>query len=316
MLNFQQLSSSILLTGATFVLISQSAWADVVEITKVDLKPTDNGIEIILVTTNSESLQVILPYQGVGNTNKYVAQIPNMQLNLPDKPTFREDNPTANIDYIAIRPDSRNENVQIVVSLSTGTITPPKIKPESGRLILSFNIAETTVSAPSSDSTQASESEQAPSTTEPSTVAPSKPEDSQPTTDDQKTDREQPSTPSGAELILGNWLAEDTSIQPRGFIFEKNNKLIVVYQSYSGAFTIEGEYSIREKIGDYTAIDLIINNRTIETIFQIVDNNQGGKVLSMELMGLKKDEDRPTEITPKRERKFNNIQDRSGLYIN
>ncbi len=113
-----------------------------------------------------------------------------------------------------------------------------------------------------------------------------------------------PSTASEAELILGNWVTEDKSIQPLGFIFETDNKLIVVYQSSSGVFTMERKYKIGKKTGSYTAIDLIMNNRTIETIFQIIDDNQGSKLLRMELLSLSNDENRPTEITPKRERRF------------
>ena len=46
-----QLLPSFLLVGAVTALIAQPAFAQVIEVTAVKLNPTENGIEVILVTS-------------------------------------------------------------------------------------------------------------------------------------------------------------------------------------------------------------------------------------------------------------------------
>ncbi|PSB26432.1 AMIN domain-containing protein [Chlorogloea sp. CCALA 695] len=75
-----QLLTSFLLAGAV-ILISQPVFAQAIEVTKVEVNPTENGIEIILETPAGEQLQVLPRIDG----NTYIADIPNTQLRLQGK---------------------------------------------------------------------------------------------------------------------------------------------------------------------------------------------------------------------------------------
>jgi len=92
-----QLLPSFLLAGA-LILISQPAFAQIIQVTRVKLNPTENGIEIILETPAGEQLQVLPRIDG----NTYIADIPNTQLNLQGGNTFRQDNPTEGITLVTV----------------------------------------------------------------------------------------------------------------------------------------------------------------------------------------------------------------------
>lgn len=78
MKQLQLLQGFWLATAVTTVLVAQPAFAQVVQVTGVQLNSTDTGIEIILETPAGEELQVLPRTDG----NTYIADIPNAQLRL------------------------------------------------------------------------------------------------------------------------------------------------------------------------------------------------------------------------------------------
>lgn len=287
MFKFRQLSSAILLTGAVSILTTKTAWANVVEIIDIEIKLINNGVEVIYQTTNGEIIKE--------------EQIIKSQKNNTPLTTDTQDGKITNpITYSVIITNAKLKNNRILENipkpnsnnLNYVLLEKDLIGENKNNIKMEFHYASNKTSSTNTTQLNPPEIKITQSKSENNQLAVNKP--------DKKSD-----SSSETMLILGNWLAENRSIQPKGFSFEENNKLIVVYQSSSGAFTVEGKYNIGQKIDSVTSIDLIINDRIIETIFQIVDGN----VLSMELMGLNKGENRPTKITPKRERKFKKVDD-------
>ena len=77
--------------------VSQAA-TDVVSVTDVKVSTTNKGIELILVTANSEKLQVSPKTKG----NSYVVDIPNAKLQLAGGKTFRQSNAFAGITEVKV----------------------------------------------------------------------------------------------------------------------------------------------------------------------------------------------------------------------
>ncbi|MHC5861678.1 TonB-dependent siderophore receptor [Nostoc sp.] len=77
--------------------ISQ-ATTSVVSVTDVKVNTTDKGIELILVTPNSEQLSVSPKTEG----NSYIANIPNAQLQLANGQSFQQSKPVAGIELITV----------------------------------------------------------------------------------------------------------------------------------------------------------------------------------------------------------------------
>lgn len=129
-----QLLTSFSLAGAV-ILISQPVFAQAVEVTKVEVNPTENGIEIILETPAGEQLQVLPRIDG----NTYIADIPNTQLRLKGSNTFRQDNPTEGITAVTVTNGNAN-SIQVTV---TGSQNVPKVElfDSDNGLIFSFTSA-------------------------------------------------------------------------------------------------------------------------------------------------------------------------------
>ncbi len=77
--------------------ISQ-ATTSVVSVTDVKLNITDKGIELILVTPNSEQLSVSPKTEG----NSYIVNIPNAQLQLASGESFQQSKPAAGIALVTV----------------------------------------------------------------------------------------------------------------------------------------------------------------------------------------------------------------------
>lgn len=70
----QQLFNSFWIAAAS-VLISSPAFSQVVQVTNVQLNPTENGLDVILETPAGEQLQVLTRSEG----DVLIADIPNTQ---------------------------------------------------------------------------------------------------------------------------------------------------------------------------------------------------------------------------------------------
>jgi hypothetical protein len=85
----KQLERNDISINAADLLVQQPNNNAIVQISEVKINPTDTGVEIILVTTESENLQITTNSEG----NSYVVEIPNAQLNSPDGQPFRAQKP-------------------------------------------------------------------------------------------------------------------------------------------------------------------------------------------------------------------------------
>jgi iron complex outermembrane receptor protein len=159
-----QLLPSFLLVGAVTALIAQPAFAQVIEVTAVKLNPTENGIEVILVTSAVKQLQVLPRI----DSNTYIADIPNTQLRLPSGNTFRRDNPTEGITAVTVTQAANSIRVTV-----TGSEVVPKVElfDSDEGLIFSFTPAAPDTQAqqpPTPQTPEGVETENQTETTQPS----------------------------------------------------------------------------------------------------------------------------------------------------
>ncbi|MDF5726511.1 MAG: TonB-dependent siderophore receptor [Rhizonema sp. PD38] len=103
-------------------LIAQQspATTDVLSVTDVKVNTTDKGIELILVTANSEKLQVLPKIQG----NTYIADVPNAKLQLASGESFRRSNLVAGITEIIVA-NTNNNTLRLTI---VGKQSPPQVK--------------------------------------------------------------------------------------------------------------------------------------------------------------------------------------------
>ena len=106
-----QLLNCSWITGAIAVLAAQPAWAQTAQVTAVQLSSTPNGLEILLETTGGASTLV----QSSGAGQRFVAEITNAQLRLPQGNTFRLNNPTRDITSVSITTLDTNR-IKVVVT--------------------------------------------------------------------------------------------------------------------------------------------------------------------------------------------------------
>jgi len=95
--------------------VAQPAWAQVAQVTAVQLKPTPNGLEILLQTTGGASTLV----QSTPSPQGFVAEIRNAQLRLPQGNAFRVNNPTERITSVTVAPLDNNR-LQVVATGRAG----------------------------------------------------------------------------------------------------------------------------------------------------------------------------------------------------
>ena len=113
---------------STQTLLSQNSTpASLVQVTAIELKQTENGIEIILETPAGEQLQVLPRIDG----NTYIADIPNTQLNLQGGNTFRQDNPTEGITAVTVTNGNAN-SIRVTVTGSSGVPTAELFDSDEG----------------------------------------------------------------------------------------------------------------------------------------------------------------------------------------
>lgn len=131
-MKLQLLQGFGLATVVTTVLVAPPVFAQVVQVTGVQLNPTDAGIEIILETSAAQQLQVLRRTDG----NRYIADIPNAQLRLPNGNTFRRDNPVEAIAAVTVT-NADAHSIQVTVTGSSGVPTVELFDSDTG-LIFSF----------------------------------------------------------------------------------------------------------------------------------------------------------------------------------
>ncbi|MDB9306914.1 MULTISPECIES: TonB-dependent receptor [Cyanophyceae] len=78
--------------------IQQLLAQSLIQVTGVNLQATDTGIEVILVTNQSDKLQLTNLSEG----NSYIVDITNSQLSLPNGDVVRQENPTEGIAEVTV----------------------------------------------------------------------------------------------------------------------------------------------------------------------------------------------------------------------
>lgn len=124
----------ILLGGSVVLLATQPAWAAATQVTDVRLNPTNDGVEVILKTSQGERPQIFT----VSRRNAFIADITNTQLRLPQGNSFRQKDPAPGIAAIEVTQLDAN-SVRVTVS---GANTAPKgdiVSRAAGGITLNFS---------------------------------------------------------------------------------------------------------------------------------------------------------------------------------
>jgi iron complex outermembrane receptor protein len=93
---------------------------DVASVTDVKIKTTDKGIELILVTANSQKLQFSPKTEG----NSYIVDIPNAKLQLASGESFRRSKPVAGITELIVA-NTANNTLRLTI---VGNQSPPQVE--------------------------------------------------------------------------------------------------------------------------------------------------------------------------------------------
>jgi type IV pilus assembly protein PilQ len=148
----KQFHGNSLILGATaFVfLAAQPVWAQITQITDVQLNPVNGGISVVLKTSSGSRPQVFTTKRG----KALVADIINTQLRLPQGNSFRQDNPSPGITSVEISQLDANSIRVMVTGSNNAPDTQPVERKQNG-ITLSFSpSAGTTASVPTPRPTQ------------------------------------------------------------------------------------------------------------------------------------------------------------------
>jgi type IV pilus assembly protein PilQ len=133
----------VLDAAAIVFLAAQPVSAQTTEITGVQLSPVNGGINIVLTTASNSRPQIFTTKKG----NTLVADIINTQLRLPQRNSFRQDNPAPGIASVTVNQLDAT-SIQVIV---TGTSSIPNNQPvvrKQNEIILGFTSTEGTQAAP------------------------------------------------------------------------------------------------------------------------------------------------------------------------
>ncbi|MBD2778818.1 type IV pilus secretin family protein [Iningainema tapete] len=103
------------------ILAAQAVWAQTTQVTQVQLKPVNGGINVILKTSNGDRPQIFTTKRD----KALVADIINTKLRLPQGNSFRQDNPAPGIASVVINQLDTN-SIRLIV---TGTDITPNTQP-------------------------------------------------------------------------------------------------------------------------------------------------------------------------------------------
>jgi type IV pilus assembly protein PilQ len=155
-------NSFILGTAAFVFLAAQPVWAQIAQVTNVQLNPANGGISVVLKTSSGSRPQVFTTKRG----KTLVADIINTQLRLPQGNSFRQDSPAPGIASVEVSQLDANSVRVTVTGSNNAPGNQPVVRSPNG-ITLSFSpSAGTTASAPTPT---------APTSTAPAASAPAQP---------------------------------------------------------------------------------------------------------------------------------------------
>jgi len=135
--------NSFILGSAAFVfLAAQPVWAQISEITDVQLNPVNGGISVALKTSSGSRPQVFTTKRG----KTLVADIINAQLRLPQGKSFRQDSPAPGIASVEVNQLDAN-SIRVTVTGSNNTPnSQPVVRSQNG-ITLSFSPSAGTIAS-------------------------------------------------------------------------------------------------------------------------------------------------------------------------
>ncbi|MEH2180264.1 TonB-dependent siderophore receptor [Nostoc sp.] len=126
-----------------FIAQLSQATTDVVPVRDVKVNKTDKGIELILVTPNSEKLSV----SGKTEGNSYIVNIPNAQLQLANGESFQQSKPVAGIALITVANADAN-TLRVTVVGETGAPVVELFDSQSEGLVFGVTSTASTTQQP------------------------------------------------------------------------------------------------------------------------------------------------------------------------
>jgi type IV pilus assembly protein PilQ len=137
-------NSLILGTAAFVFLAAQPVWAQIAQVTDVQLKQANGGVSVVLKTSSGSRPQVFTTKRG----KALVADVINTQLRLPQGNSFRQDNPAPGIASVEVNQLDAN-SVRVTVTGSNNVPGNEPVVRQPNGITLSFNSsAGTTASTP------------------------------------------------------------------------------------------------------------------------------------------------------------------------
>ncbi|MBC1240466.1 type IV pilus secretin family protein [Nostoc sp. 2RC] len=137
-------NSLILGTAAFVFLAAQPVWAQIAQVTDVQLKQANGGVSVVLKTSSGSRPQVFTTKRG----KALVADVINTQLRLPQGNSFRQDNPAPGIASVEVNQLDAN-SVRVTVTGSNNVPGNEPVVRQPNGITLSFNSsAGTTTSTP------------------------------------------------------------------------------------------------------------------------------------------------------------------------
>lgn len=139
------------------MLVAQPAWAQVRQVTGVQLKATPSGLEVILETADSSEPQVFTS----SSDQTLIVDVRNAQLRLPSGNEFRANNPVEGIASVTVT-NLNATSIQVRVTGEARTPTVEVFQSDKEGLILSLTPASVTAKVP--PPAQTPETQQTPGT--------------------------------------------------------------------------------------------------------------------------------------------------------
>lgn len=160
----------ILLGSALVLPGTQRVLAAATQVTAVQLNPTDNGVEVMLKTSEGDRSgkdTVLRPQMfTLSRDNELTADVLNARLSLPEGDSFRQENPAPGIQSIVV--SQRDDNsVRVTVSAANSTPTGQISQDKEQGITLKVNSV-----APPTGATPPTLSSQAPVNSSPTAPAP------------------------------------------------------------------------------------------------------------------------------------------------
>ena len=137
-------NSFILGTAAFVFLAAQPVWAQISQVTNVQLNPVNGGISVALKTSSGSRPQVFTTKRG----KALVADVINTQLRLPQGNSFRQDNPAPGIASVEVSQLDANSIRVTVTGSNNVPSSQPLVRSPNGITLRFSPSAGTIASAP------------------------------------------------------------------------------------------------------------------------------------------------------------------------